>query len=85
MSSDWDNIHGVFAHCAGAETSDGSKFTNVTTAGEEHIDERFYLCGDVKTYVDVLLAGGCGVRELRAVRCLCYCAVSEDAVDVVPN
>ncbi|CAN0434839.1 unnamed protein product, partial [Ascophyllum nodosum] len=41
----WDNIHGVFAHCAGAKTYyDGSKFKNATTAGVEHIDVKTGSC-----------------------------------------
>ena len=47
VSSLWDNIHGVFAHCAGAKTSDGSKFKNATTAGVEHIDVRFYIATQI--------------------------------------
>ncbi|CAM9760300.1 unnamed protein product, partial [Ascophyllum nodosum] len=54
----WDNIHGVFAHCAGAKTSDGSKFKNATTAGVEHIDKEC-LCSDASASPATDIKAGC--------------------------
>ena len=33
----WNNLHGVWAHCAAAKTSDGNKFKNATSARKDHI------------------------------------------------
>ena len=32
-----NNLHGVWAHCAAAKTSDGNKFKNATSARKDHI------------------------------------------------
>ena len=78
----WDNIHGVFAHCAGAKTSDGSKFKNATTAGVEHIDVRLYhttkLLGvrlfSVQCY---MLYFNLSNIILRVIKCASTCSVDD--------
>ena len=78
----WDNIHGVFAHCAGAKTSDGSKFKNATTAGVEHIDVRLYHT--TKLLVVRLFSVQCYMLYfnlsniiLRVIKCASTCSVDD--------